>query len=90
MAANGDANEIGVNLDDIKAGILNLLRSNVRTGFTARQIFDFLFDEKGAKSESAKLMDVVNKALDNLLNEKAITRKSISTKSGMKFYFRIA
>lgn len=90
MPADGEVTQSGVSRENMKSGILNMLRSYSKSGFTVKQIVEFLYGREAASPETSDLVANVNRVLDDLLQENAVLKKSISTKSGMKYYFKIA
>lgn len=69
-----------------KAGVLAFLSENNRSGFTEKQILTAYFGnpDNATDADKALFKDI----LESLVEAKKISRSTISTKSGVKTYYR--
>ncbi len=73
-------------LKTFKAGVLAFLTENNRSGFTESQILTAYFGKPDNASESDK--KAMKEILESLVLEKKIARNTLSTKSGVKTYYK--
>ncbi len=70
----------------LKTGVLTFLTENSRSGFTERQILTAYFGSAENASEDDK--KAIKEILESLVKDKKIARSTISTKSGVKTYYK--
>ncbi len=73
-------------VESMKSGVLAFLTRNNRSGFTESQILTAFFGSpENAKDDDRKALQSI---LESLVSEKSITKSTLSTKSGIKTYYK--
>lgn len=73
-------------IESFKSGVLTFLTQNNRSGFTESQIMTVFFGsmEKASDEDKTEIRSI----LESLVQEKKIAKSTLSTKSGIKTYYK--
>lgn len=72
--------------ESLRSGILAFLKRNNRSGFTESQIISAFFGSTESASEEDR--SSVQSVLEILVGEKSVLKSTLSTKSGIKTYYK--
>ncbi|AKA48273.1 hypothetical protein IX51_03215 [uncultured archaeon] len=73
-------------IESLKSGVLTFLTQNNRSGFTENQILTAFFGSPEKASDEDR--NEISSILESLVEGKAISKSTLSTKSGMKTYYK--